>query len=89
MAVGGNVNVPFEKQVWAAEQCAQYLGVSKAHFLNAIQHATGFPKPVPLPTYQHAGKERKLESRWRAYEVTSWALCEEITPSSRTAAAST
>lgn len=70
------LDVPFDRQVWSAEKCAAHLDISKEHFLNCIQHADGFPKPLPIPPYSHAGKIRKMEARWSAAAVASWALCE-------------
>lgn len=81
------LDVPFDRQVWSAEKCAAYLEVSKEHFLNCIQHAEGFPKPLPLPAYTHAGKIRRMDARWSAAAVSGWALC-ETTQDSRNATVS-
>ncbi len=70
------MEIPFDRQVWSAEKVALFLDISKEHFLNCIQHADGFPKPLPLPAYTHAGKIRKMEARWAAAAVAAWALCE-------------
>lgn len=70
------MSIPFDQVIWDAGQCAEYLGVSKTHFLNAIQHAEGFPRPLSIPAYTIGGKERTMASRWKAQAVTSWALGE-------------
>lgn len=68
--------IPFDRVIWNAEDCARYLGVSKTHFLQAIRHAQGFPKPLPIPPYPVGGKVRTMDPRWSAVAVTGWALGE-------------
>lgn len=70
------MTIPFDRIIWDAEQCAEYLGVSKTHFLNALQYAEGFPPPLPIPPYTSGGRERRMDSRWKAEAVAAWALCE-------------
>ena len=57
------MSVPFDLQVWTAEECADYLRESKAYFLQTTRYKEGFPPEIP-------GKPR----RWRALAVTQWAL---------------
>lgn len=66
------MNIPFDQVIWDADQCAEFLGVTKTHFLNSIRYADGFPDPLPAMTYRVSGKERKMSARWMAYEVTAW-----------------
>lgn len=80
------MNVPFERQVWSAEKCAEFLEISRTHFLNCIRYAEGFPQPLPIPPYQLAGKARHMEPRWSAVAVAAWAHG-ETTQDSRKAAA--
>lgn len=68
--------VPFDRQVWSADRCADYLEISKTHFLNCIRYATGFPAPLPIPPYMAGGKERQMDPRWSAAAVAAWALGE-------------
>lgn len=81
-------DVPFDRQVWSAEKCAEFLEISKTHFLNAIRYADGFPAPLPIPPYRVGGRERYMDPRWSAAAVAAWALG-EITPESRKVAANT
>ena len=79
------MNVPVELQIWSADRCAEYLEISKTHFLNCIRYAQGFPAQLPIPTYTAGGKERQMDPRWSAAAVIAWALCrQEITQESRT-----
>lgn len=66
--------VPFDQQVWSAARCAEYLEVSKSHFLNCIRYAEGFPAPLPIPPYMVKDREVRMDPRWRATEVAAWAL---------------
>ena len=59
-------SVPFDRVIWDAEDCANYLKVEKMTFLKRTQYAEGFPDRLPIP-----GKPR-----WRAAAVTQWALGE-------------
>lgn len=57
-------DVPFDRVIWSAEQCAEYLGQEKASFLKRTQWRPGFP----------ARLEKHKQPRWKAIEVTEWAL---------------
>lgn len=70
------IDIPFDRQVWSAEKCAEYLEISKTHFLNCIRYAEGFPEPLPIPPYKIGGKERHMDPRWNAAAVAAWALGE-------------
>lgn len=58
------MNVPFERQIWSAQQCADYLGQSYNQFVKRTQYAEGFPKRCPVPG----------QPRWSAQAVSDWAL---------------
>lgn len=55
---------PFDRVIWSAEQCAEYLEQSKATFLKRTQYLPGFPKRCPIPG----------QPRWPALAVTQWAF---------------
>ena len=57
------MTVPFDRIVWGAQQCADYLGYSRAEFLRTIRHQEGFPPELA-----------NLPRRWQAMAVTEWAL---------------
>jgi hypothetical protein len=59
---------------WNADQCADYLSVSKSHFLQCVQHAEGFPAPLPAYTYQAAGRARRSQPEWSALDVVTWRI---------------
>lgn len=63
-------DVPFERVIWSAEQCAGYLGKEVKVFYR-MQYLPGFPARLPIPG----------QPRWRALDVTNWAL--GITPELR------
>jgi len=58
------VNVPFDRVVWDAGECAEYLRIAKPSFLKRTQWAPGFP-----PRLRGFG-----QPRWQALAVTEWAL---------------
>lgn len=60
---GACMSVPFEYEIWAAQQCADYLGQSYSQFVKRTQYAEGFPKRCPIPG----------QPRWPALAVTQWA----------------
>lgn len=62
-------DIPFDRVIWSAQQCADYLGHSYSQFTKRTQYAEGFPKRCPIPGYP----------RWRAQAVTAWALGESNT----------
>lgn len=59
-----DLNVPFDRVIWTAEQCAQYLSQSYSQFMKRTQFETGFPPRCPLPG----------QPRWRAQAVADWAI---------------
>lgn len=65
---------PFEYTVWSAQDCADYLKVSKSHFLNCIRYAEGFPAQLPIPPYMVKDRKVTMDPRWRAADVAAWAL---------------
>jgi hypothetical protein len=61
------MTVPFERVIWNAQQCADYLGQSRQEFLRVTRHRPDFP--------------RELQNRprhWHALAVTEWALSGSI-----------
>lgn len=58
------MTVPFDRQIWTAEECCSYLGQSYSTFIKRTQHLEGFPARCPIPG----------QPRWPAKAVTDWAL---------------
>ena len=58
--------VPFDKQVWDAKKCAEYLGCSAAHFRNRILAMPTFPAGIPISDGE------KPTMRWKAKDVFLW-----------------
>jgi predicted DNA-binding transcriptional regulator AlpA len=58
---------PPEKVIWTPEQCAEYLGVSKLHFVNRVSKIYGFPAPIKLPSEGGRG-----HARYYAVDVQTW-----------------
>jgi hypothetical protein len=76
--VGAEVNeIPFDRVIWTAQQCADYLGQSYSQFIRRTQYAAGFPKRCPTPG----------QPRWRAQAVTAWAIGESSKPEENEATA--
>ena len=57
------MNVPFDRLIWDAQDCADYFKESRQEFLRTRRHKEGFPAEIP-------GRDRL----WRAVEVSNWAL---------------
>lgn len=57
------MNVPFDRVIWGAQECADYIGLSRQEFLRTIRHKPDFPRELP-----------NLPRRWQAIAVTEWAL---------------
>ena len=57
------MNIPFDRVIWSAQDCADYFKESRQEFLRVRRHAAGFPPEIP-------GKPRM----WRAIAVTDWAI---------------
>lgn len=58
------MDIPFDRQIWTAQQCADYLGQSYSQFTKRTQYRKGFPPRCPIPG----------QPRWSALAVTGWAL---------------
>ena len=56
--------IPFDRVIWDARQCSEYLGQEYSTFLKRTQYLPGFPARCPMPG----------QPRWRAESVTAWAL---------------
>ena len=68
--------VPFEQLIWSGEEVAEYLRVSYPQLRDRLRHVPGFPAPIPEVRYANAGRQHRLPARWRAVDVTRWALGE-------------
>lgn len=63
------MTVPFDRVIWSAQQCAEYLGQVRQEFLRITRHRPDFPKElVNRPRH------------WQALAVTQWALEGVIPP---------
>ena len=60
---------PSDKKLWDIQDCADYFGVSKAHFSDNLSNHHSFPEPLKLPS--ETGKRQ--HRRWYAAEVIQWA----------------
>ncbi len=58
------MNVPFDRQLWSAKECAAYLGQSYSRFIQVTQYREGFPQRCPIEGHP----------RWSAKEVSDYAL---------------
>jgi hypothetical protein len=58
------MTVPFDRVIWNAEQCAEYLGQKYSTFIKRTQYLPEFPARCPIPG----------QPRWPAQAVTDWAL---------------
>lgn len=54
-------------KLWDAEAVADFLSVSRRHFLERIACRPKFPKPFRLPTQGKRGSPR-----WNPVEVQEW-----------------
>lgn len=59
-----NAPIPFDRVIWSAPDCAEYLGQSYSQFIKRTQYADGFPARCPIPG----------QPRWPAKAVTNWAM---------------
>lgn len=57
-----------DEPLWDAQDCANYMKVSRRHFVDRIANSPGFPKRVQLPT----AEGRRGHPRWFAKEVVKW-----------------
>lgn len=57
------LELPFDRVIWDAQDCADYFKESRQEFLRTRRHREGFPAEIP-------GRDRM----WRAVEVTNFAL---------------
>jgi len=61
------LSIPFDRVIWNAQQCADYLGQSRQEFLRITRHRPDFPKELP-----------NRPRHWQALLVTEWALAGSI-----------
>ena len=64
MGMEAKVNIPFDRVIWSASECAEYLGQRYSTFIKRTQYLDGFPGRRPIPG----------QPRWSAEAVTGWAL---------------
>ena len=60
--------VPFEKEIWNAKQCADYLGINVRTFAEKLSLRPGFPRSFRLPSDKGLGSKR-----WWAREIILFA----------------
>lgn len=58
-----SVNVPHDKELWSAEMCAAYIGVSKEYFAQYVASKPGFPPSAKIG-----------HRKWIGQNVIYWAL---------------
>lgn len=59
---------PPDKIIWTAEQCADYLGVGRRHFVDRVSKQWGFPAAIKLPTDTGS----RGHDRWYAADIQNW-----------------
>lgn len=60
--------VPFDRQLWDSEMCAEYFRMSVSNFMQSIACNPSFPKAIRVPSMR--GKSSL--PRWKAKEVIGW-----------------
>lgn len=59
---------PADKIIWTADQCADYLGMSRRHYVDSVSKTWGFPTAIKLPTDNGS----RGYDRWYAADVQQW-----------------
>lgn len=59
---------PFELVVWSGKECAEYLKVSRAQFMDRTSKHHEFPAALRMPTESGGGGH----PRWFARDVIAW-----------------
>lgn len=59
---------PADKIIWSADNCADYLGVSRRHYVDKVSKTWGFPAAIKLPTETGS----RGHDRWYAVDVQQW-----------------
>jgi len=59
---------PPDKVIWTADQCADYLGMSRRHFVDKVSKIWGFPAAIKLPTDTGS----RGHDRWYSIDVQDW-----------------
>jgi predicted DNA-binding transcriptional regulator AlpA len=59
---------PADKIIWTADQCADYLGMSRRHYVDRVSKTWGFPAAIKLPTDNGS----RSYDRWYAADVQQW-----------------
>lgn len=63
-----SMKTPPDKVIWTADQCAEYMGMSRRHFVDKVSKTWGFPAAIKLPTETGS----RGHDRWHAIDVQSW-----------------
>lgn len=61
--------VPFDKMLWSADDCAEYLRMDKKTFQQYYACHPHFPKRIHLERSEGRGK-----TLWKAQEIVDWAV---------------
>lgn len=59
---------PPDKVIWTADQCADYLGISRRHFVDRVSKQWRFPAAIKLPTDTGS----RGHDRWHAVDIQAW-----------------
>ncbi len=62
------------KTLWDAQECADYLKLTKQKFMGNVACRRTFPRP-----HNVGGSENRTNWRWVASEVMAWALAQGST----------
>ena len=59
---------PADKVIWTAEQCAEYLGMSRRNFVDRVSKSWEFPAAIKLPSETGS----RGHDRWYAIDIQNW-----------------
>jgi len=59
---------PADKVIWTPDQCAEYLGISRRHFVDKVSKSWKFPAAIKLPT----DTGTRGQDRWYAVDIQAW-----------------
>lgn len=62
------------KTLWDAQECADYLKLTKKKFMGNVAGRRTFPSPRKV-----GGSENRTNWRWVASDVIAWALAQSTT----------
>lgn len=61
--------IPIDRQLWTADDVAQYLRVNRRAVMERYAPLPNFPQPIRIP----AADNKVSRPRWKAVEVMRWA----------------